>query len=229
MVDQAQLRSVALWLEEQKIRHLAAEARGPLRQLDSDQWPAAYQQYLQQLAAPVSGEDAPGALDWLLGRAVRLSYGDNLKKYQSVQGNGTAERANAPKVPSQNPLDNLDFNSADFVSGVERLASILDVPSHPDHLVTLEAVCSLVSERLNSQALADPSQIVVKGTAFPLDEADLGFDTGDPVLNRAAKVLRLLYIRDLRQLQTAINEILVAVQNLIADPRTDTRLGKVGR
>ena len=68
-----------------------------------------------------------------------------------------------------------------------------------------------------------------QGTAFPLDDADLGFDTGDPVLNRAAKVLRLLYIRDLRQLQTAINEIIVAVQNLIADPRTDTRLGKVGR
>ena len=63
---------MALWLEEQKIRHYPAEARGPLRQLDSDQWPAAYQKYLEQLAAPVSGQDTEGALDWLLGRAVRL-------------------------------------------------------------------------------------------------------------------------------------------------------------
>ena len=88
---------------------------------------------------------------------------------------------------------------------------------------------------LTSDAAGDvvgvlPSAAVFRqGTAFPLESADLGFDTGDPVLNLAARVLRLLYIRDLRHLQTACNEALVAVQNLIADPRTDTRLGKVGR
>ncbi|KAH6928065.1 hypothetical protein HPB50_011127 [Hyalomma asiaticum] len=51
----------------------------------------------------------------------------------------------------------------------------------------------------------------------------------DPVLNHAAKVLRLLYVQDLRDLQTHINEAIVAVQAITANPKTDTRLGKVGR
>ncbi|XP_037092923.1 RNA transcription, translation and transport factor protein-like [Pollicipes pollicipes] len=227
--DQRQLRSAALWLEEQKIRHYAAGDRGPLRDLQAEQWSEAFSRYLTDLSAPVSAADEAGSLDWLLGRAVRLAYGDNLKKYQSAQVNGTAGQPQTVKAPSQNPLDNLDFNSAEFVSGVERLARLLNLPCHPDHLVTLQAVSGLICQRLNKQALADPDLVVVKGTPFPLQDADLGFDTGDPVLNQAAKVLRLLHIRDLRALQTAINEALVAVQGLVADPRTDTRLGKVGK
>ena len=46
---------------------------------------------------------------------------------------------------------------------------------------------------------------------------------------RAAKILRLLHLSDLRDLQTQINEAIVRVQVLTADPKTDTRLGKVGR
>lgn len=67
-----------------------------------------------------------------------------------------------------------------------------------------------------------------QGKPFPILEADLGFDTGDYVMNQAAKVLRLLYIHDLRKLQTQINECIVAVQGLTANPKTDTKLGKVG-
>jgi RLL motif-containing protein 1 len=56
----------------------------------------------------------------------------------------------------------------------------------------------------------------------------LGFDTGDQIINEAAKVLRLLYIQDLRTLQTKINETIVSVQSLVADPRTDSKLGQTG-
>jgi RLL motif-containing protein 1 len=52
---------------------------------------------------------------------------------------------------------------------------------------------------------------------------------GDAVLNEAAQILRLLHIEELRELQTKINEAIVAVQAIIADPKTDHRLGKVGR
>lgn len=51
----------------------------------------------------------------------------------------------------------------------------------------------------------------------------------DATLNEAAQILRLLHIEELRELQTKINEAIVAVQAIIADPRTDHRLGKVGR
>lgn len=63
---------------------------------------------------------------------------------------------------------------------------------------------------------------------FSIDQMPLGFDTGDEVINEAAKVLRLLYIQDLRTLQTKINETIVNVQSLVADPRTDSKLGKIG-
>lgn len=68
----------------------------------------------------------------------------------------------------------------------------------------------------------------LQGKPYPILEADIGFDTGDYVMNQAAKILRLLYIHDLRQLQTQINESIVGVQSVTANPKTDTKLGKVG-
>ena len=47
--------------------------------------------------------------------------------------------------------------------------------------------------------------------------------------SQAAKVLRLLHINELRDAQTQINELVVNVQALTADPKTNAKLGKVGR
>ncbi|KAF6029901.1 C14orf166 [Bugula neritina] len=49
------------------------------------------------------------------------------------------------------------------------------------------------------------------------------------VTEEAVKILRLLHIQNLRQLQSQINEALVIVQNVTANPKTDQRLGKIGR
>ena len=50
---------------------------------------------------------------------------------------------------------------------------------------------------------------------------DCDSDLGDPSLNEAAKVLRLLHIKELRHLQTSINELIVATQAVTANPKTD--------
>ena len=63
-----------------------------------------------------------------------------------------------------------------------------------------------------------------QGQHFPL-----GFETGDPALDRAATVLRMLYVKDLRALQSQVDQTLVSVQEFTANPRTDSKLGKVGR
>lgn len=63
--------------------------------------------------------------------------------------------------------------------------------------------------------------------AYSLKDSEK-FIYNDPSLDQAAKILRLLQVHSTRDLQTAINEAIVAVQQLTADPKTDTKLGKVG-
>lgn len=65
---------------------------------------------------------------------------------------------------------------------------------------------------------------LLDGATFPL-----GFDTGHAVLNKAATILRMLYVADLRELQDAVTDIIITVQEYVADPRTDASLGQVGR
>lgn len=55
------------------------------------------------------------------------------------------------------------------------------------------------------------------------------FNLKDKVLKEAVKILRLLHIKELRDLQTKINETIVAVQTITANPKTDSSLGRVGK
>ena len=54
------------------------------------------------------------------------------------------------------------------------------------------------------------------------------FFISDSAVNEAAKIIRLLHVTDLRELQTRINEAIVAVQAITANPKTDQSLGRVG-
>lgn len=69
-----------------------------------------------------------------------------------------------------------------------------------------------------------------QGEIFPLKEVKgYKIDSKDPAIIQAAKVLRLAQIHKLRDLQTCINECIVAMQQITSNPKTDTKLGKVGR
>ncbi|KAL8182806.1 UNVERIFIED_CONTAM: hypothetical protein K2H54_001727 [Gekko kuhli] len=126
------------------------------------------------------------------------------------------------------PQINLDVNNPGFKAGVMALANLLQIQHHDDYLVMLKAIRILVQERLTQDAIAKASQSK-EVLPVALEKHILGFDTGDAVLNEAAQILRLLHIEELCKLQTKINEAIVAVQAIIADPKTDHRLGKVGR
>lgn len=79
-------------------------------------------------------------------------------------------------------------------------------------------------QKLSAAALAEQPP---SGMAFPVKEGPrCAFDDAD--VDQAAKILRLLQIHHVRELQTQINETIVAVQELTADPKTDSKLGKVG-
>jgi hypothetical protein len=68
-----------------------------------------------------------------------------------------------------------------------------------------------------------------KKTGLSLDDEEairraipLGFSTGDDGVDMAARVLRILHIKELRRLQNAIDDAIAAHQNVTANPRTDT-------
>lgn len=229
--DVSQFRNLVVWLEDKKIKLYSIEARSALRDTKSDEWKQHFDKYLDDLECPVDRDNNASVMDWLLGWAVHLEYKDNAKVYNTkTSDNLTEAKQMAPQVvTSSNPLDNLSFCDDDFKDGVDRLAKLLNVTKHPDHLITLSAVCRIIKERLNADVLKHPSEHIVDGKPFPLQECDLGFETGDQILNQAAKILRLLFIHDLRDLQTQINEAIVTVQAITANPKTDTSLGQVGR
>ncbi|XP_028178999.1 RNA transcription, translation and transport factor protein [Ostrinia furnacalis] len=203
--DEKEYRSVVLWLEDQKIRHYKIEEREGLRNIDADSWTDAYNSYQKDLVSPASEGTLNEQLNWLLSYAVRLEYADNVEKYKDAKVEET--KKTAPNVVSSNPLDNLDFSSPAFKAGVERVSALAGVGPHPDPKMRLAALAKI----LKTAPHPDPLKT----------EANM--------IQRPSDVLTLLFVQDLRDLQTKINEALVAVQNVTADPRTDTKLGKVGR
>uniref|UniRef100_A0A673ZRW7 RNA transcription, translation and transport factor protein n=1 Tax=Salmo trutta TaxID=8032 RepID=A0A673ZRW7_SALTR len=221
--DETEFRNFIVWLEDQKIRHYKIEDRGNLRNIPSSGWPKSFEQYLQDVNCPFTVEERQESVDWLLGLAVRLEYGDNVEKYKNCP-QATATEAEKPS----DPLIHLDSSNPDFKAGVLGLASLLKIQRHDDYLVMLKAIRILIQERLTPEAIAKASQSK-EGLPVALDKHILGFDTGDATLNEAAQILRLLHIEELRDLQTRINEAIVAVQAVIADPKTDHRLGKLSR
>lgn len=223
--DDNQFKALIVWLEDQKIRHYKIEERGPIRDIASAEWNKAFVQYTKDLGCPVDVSDRNAVCDWMLGYAVRLEYGDNVEKYKS------ASPENIQQNKTSNPLENMNFDDPDFKAGVMSIATLLQIPPHHDHKEVVKAICLLVTERLSKQALekAATKSKENMADAIPIDKIELGFDCGDYISNEAAKILRLLQIHELRELQNKVNEAIVAVQALTANPKTDEKLGKVGR
>ena len=51
----------------------------------------------------------------------------------------------------------------------------------------------------------------------------------DATVEKAVAVARLLHVNDLRRLQSDVDAFLVSMQEYTADPKTDSRIGRVGR
>uniref|UniRef100_U3J8V3 RNA transcription, translation and transport factor protein n=1 Tax=Anas platyrhynchos platyrhynchos TaxID=8840 RepID=U3J8V3_ANAPP len=217
--DETEFRNFIVWLEDQKIRHYKIEDRGNLRNIHSDDWPKAFEKYMKDVNCPFKIQERQETVDWLLGLAVRLEYGDNADKYKDSTPDGAKNTDNTAK--NAEPLINLDVNNPDFKAGVMALANLLQIQRHDDYLVMLKAIRILVQERLTQDAIAKANQ----SKEVCIHSAQSWY----AVINEAAQILRLLHIEELRELQTKINEAIVAVQAIIADPKTDHRLGKVGR
>lgn len=82
--------------------------------------------------------------------------------------------------------------------------------------------------------VADRVEQLCKGPFKPaamqmVQHCQAGLSTGDPVIDRVASVARVLLVRRLRMLQDDINDTIAGIQAVTADPKTNSRLGQVGR
>ncbi|XP_066177610.1 RNA transcription, translation and transport factor protein isoform X1 [Sylvia atricapilla] len=154
--DETEFRNFIVWLEDQKIRHYKIEDRGNLRNIHSEDWPKSFEKYMKDVNCPFKIQERQETVDWLLGLAVRLEYGDNADKYKDSTPDGAKNADNTAK--NAEPLINLDVNNPDFKAGVMALANLLQIQRHDDYLVMLKAIRILVQERLTQDAIAKASQ-----------------------------------------------------------------------
>lgn len=210
--NEEHVKTFIAWAENQKIRAYPVEQRSTL---EGSEWRAASRTYFKQLQCPFDLDKAPlAAVDWLASYAVRLEYSDNSDKF--IAGSKASQCNTHPGV-------SLDVNTVQFKSGVHTLRDILRISPHHDYLEVLKACRILVERNLA------PGAVKVLGDKMVMGKAELGLDLSENSLNEAAKALRLLHVEELRVLQTQINEAIVTAQTLTANPKTDTKLGAVGR
>lgn len=232
--NETQFRQMVVWLEDMKVRLYPIEERQNLRNINDSNWEETLRKYLKDLVYPYDDESIKDRVvlsDWLIGSAVRFEYGDKVNEYKPVIANGQGNASESNGTGStDNPLEKLNFHGEDFKMGIRKISELLKIPAKAnDPTAVLRAVSKVVTAKLSKEAI-ERSQIKEQGSGvdFTVSQIPLGFDTGDEIINEASKVLRLLYIQDLRSLQTRINETIVSVQSLVADPRTDSKLGKIG-
>lgn len=228
------LKVLVVWLEDQKIRTYKIEERLPLRNATGEDWNAAFRKYLEDLSCPHDLDTSfSAAVDWLLGYAVQCEFEDQLEQNSSLKSG--LSMAENPALPASLPLSSekaaldVDPKSKVFADSVQTLARILMVANHSDPTVTLEAVRLVIEEKLSqSSTQSAKSKGGKKERKFKVSGKDCGFNVSNPALEEAAIALRLLHIRELRTLQTQINQLIVTAQGLTADPKTDTSLRAVG-
>lgn len=93
-----------------------------------------------------------------------------------------------------------------------------------------EASCnSLVPDQSTDRMDVDGEPARDDAQKLNLDTLPLGFSTGDPVVDRTGKIMRLFYVNELRNLQNCVNDAIAELQTITSNPKTDSKLGKVGR
>ena len=225
------VKQLVIWLEDNKIRYLPTDSRESLKVEDFKEFKRAFNNYLNGIGCPYGMKDIDSALGWLVGRAIRSDYAEVLQDYPELKTTEfkgarairTAQMKAESSISYKLPLPSPDL--PEFKQMVSQLCDSLQIPAYDDVIVRLQAAAYLIGERDRMEN----SRVDKSRKSIGLTPQDLGFDMGDPCLDKAAMGLRLLHQSELRNLQTRINEIIVKAQSVTADPKTDERLGRVGK
>jgi len=228
--------NLIIWLEDRVIRHYEVKQRGPLRDYsDRTKWTNAFQAYLDSLFSedpnakcPFSKKSVTAAVNWLLGQAILIVYEEKADKFNAVAADISCApvRGKAANIIEGEVVGSLTSEleglllSLNLGNKGESLCQ--DQHEKLEHVVQrLPAAQSIMRSKLGRASRHATGQ-------FEMDFPS-GFEMGSQSLDQAAAVLKMLYVVDLRELQSGINAVLCEAQHWTANPKTDSRLGKVGR
>lgn len=234
--DDADLAALVIWLENTKIRQYSIEDRKVLSDIRTVSWESSFQQYLEDVQCPVDLKSSPrsSVVDWLLNYAVGLEYQDQAAKFNAAAPKQHKQKMLSKQVPTEQHLY-ADVDGSEVAQALQQLFQKFNLrQSSEKQTEQLQEVRDLVADQLlpaleDSQLSKAAREAATQLSHLDVNKFPLGFTTGDEKTDAAATILRMLYIRDLRGLQTLIDETLVNVQNYTANPKTDAALGRIGR
>lgn len=225
--NEGEVRNLIVWLEDKCIHHYKDEDRAALKDIKNEAWVNTVKAYLAELKCPIENLSKKAAVvNWLISHAVQLKYAENTEKYNNAHQANSDTAVNKKVLMTEATIDDPEMKV-----GIENLRKLLKIPHHDDQVLVLRAIAKVVEEKLSEEAInaAKQNRSTKKDEYLELDKTALGFNTKDPALDEVGKILRLLQIHNLRDLQTRINAAIVSTQTITANPKTDQSLGRVGR
>ncbi|OTF72185.1 carnitine deficiency-associated protein-like protein [Euroglyphus maynei] len=233
--DESEFQNIVYWIESMKIRFYPPNDRSCLL-AGSNNWNESYEKYLNEINYQGPRDDRKIALDFLLNLALRYEMED-IRTQMQMSTEDVSDMINLDQLPGD-----VDVSSSEFIEELRSLSQLLNVPFYEEEpLITLRAIAILLCKlRRSSRKTNDnheqsnndnnkKQKIVAKVDENILNTKFAKKSHYDNIVNRCANVIRLLYIKDVRELQTEINNAIVQVQSVTANPKTDSSLGQVGR
>jgi len=211
-------RKLVLWLEEEKIRFYEPNQRKGLRDF-GDEWLRHLAKYAKELGVPadnLSDKDSASKLRVLSGLtnlAIHDVYRDR------VEANDVSMQE--PVKPVAGGGDNRQ-QLRDLVPSLNKLLEQYSLPRLQPDAIDTDTIAALrcIKTRMCQKG---------KGNVdLDLASLPIAVELEDPEVKRAAGILRLLHNIEMGQLQVNVNLVLNELQQLTANPKTDSRLGRVG-
>ena len=146
------------------------------------------------------------------------------------------QQTNDTNNTSTNKQENKEISAFDVE--LRKLAAALQVEVRPlpttqgediDHNERLRFVHQLEGEVQRKRALSSTSIVDVDDLTQNNLQSGLHFGKEDSKVDRCAVIMRMLHLEEMRIMQSSINSILETAQEYVANPKTDSSLGRVGR